>query len=148
MEKITEILCRKQAHFHTVSPASTVEKALGQMCCENVEYLVVIDDDEKYIGLITEHDITSKVLFVHKNTEKTNVSSVMNISLPAASTNDTIENCMQMMRQHNVRYLPVFENFCFRGIVSTDDILEEAVKNRTEIFDAEMRKAGRFGAFI
>jgi CBS domain-containing protein len=148
MEKITEILSRKQAHFHTVSPASSVELALGQMCCENVEYLVVIDEDEKYIGLITEHDITSKVMFLHKKTTSTNVETIMNKNLPAASTTDTVENCMQLMRQHNIRYLPVFENFSFRGIVSTDDILEEAVKNRTEIFDAEMRKAGRFGAFI
>jgi hypothetical protein len=39
----------------------------------------------------------------------------------------------------------VFENYSFRGIVSTEDILEEAVRNRMDIFDTEMRKAGRFG---
>lgn len=145
MEKITSILARKEPHFHTVSPASSVDKALSQMCCENVEYLIVMDDDEKYIGLITEHDITTKVLFVNKNSNATSVGAIMDKRLPAATTEDTVENCMQMMRQHRVRYLPVFENYLFRGIVSSDDILEEAVKNRTEIFDNERRKAGRFG---
>lgn len=148
MEKITAILARKEPHFHTVAPSSSIENALGQMCCENVEYLVVIDEEERYIGIITEHDITSKVLFTHKNTGKTKVSNIMNSRLPTASTDDTVENCMQLMRQHKVRYLPVFENFSFRGIVSSDDILEEAVNNRAEIFDAERRKAGRFGSFI
>ena len=115
------------------------------MCCENVEYLIVMDDDERYIGLITEHDITTKVLFVNKNSNNTSVGTVMNKRLPAATTEDTVENCMQMMRQHRVRYIPVFENYSFKGIVSTDDILEEAVKNRAEIFDTEIRMAGRFG---
>lgn len=115
------------------------------MCCENVEYLIVMDDEEKYIGLITEHDITSKVFFVKKKTNNTTVETIMNKRLPAATTEDTVESCMQMMRQHRVRYLPVFENYSFRGIVSSEDILEEAVKNRAEIFDNEMRRAGRFG---
>jgi signal-transduction protein with cAMP-binding, CBS, and nucleotidyltransferase domain len=145
MEKITSILAKKEPHFHTVSPTSSVDKALSQMCCENVEYLIVMDMNERYIGLITEHDITTKVLFVNKNSNNTTVESVMNRRLPAATTEDTVENCMQMMRQHKVRYLPVFENFSFRGIVSADDILEEAVRNRTEIFDTELKKQGRFG---
>jgi hypothetical protein len=34
------------------------------------------------------------------------------------------------------RYLPVFEIHSFRGIVSSEDILEEAVNNRMEIFDS------------
>ena len=145
MEKITTILSKKEPHFQTVLQGSSVEKALGQMCCENVEYLVVIDDDERYIGLLTEHDIASKVLFGHKNADKTNVEAVMNQRLPTASTDDTVEYCMQTMRQHNIRYLPVFENFNFRGIVSTEDILEEAVRNRTDIFDTELRRSGRYG---
>ena len=145
MEKITSILAKKEPYFHTVSPTSSVDKALNQMCCENVEYLIVMDEDEKYLGLITEHDITSKVLFVKKKTNNTTVETVMNRRLPAATLEDTVENCMQMMRQFKVRYLPVFENYSFRGIVSSEDILEEAVRNRGEIFDTEIRRAGRFG---
>jgi signal-transduction protein with cAMP-binding, CBS, and nucleotidyltransferase domain len=145
MEKITSILAKKEPHFHTVSPTASVDKALSQMCCENVEYLIVMNEDEKYIGLITEHDITSKVLFAKKKTNNTTVETVMNKRLPAATVEDTVEKCMQMMRQFRVRYLPVFENFSFRGIVSSEDILEEAVNNRGEIFDTEILKAGRFG---
>ena len=47
MEKITSILAKKEPYFHTVSPTSSVDRALNQMCCENVEYLIVMDDDEK-----------------------------------------------------------------------------------------------------
>ena len=145
MEKITNILTKKQPHFHTVSPASSANSALSQMCCENVEYLVVIDDDEQYIGLITEHDIASGVIAANKHLMKTKVKDIMNKRLPVATTEDTVEKCMQLMQQHHVRYLPVFENFHFKGIVSSEDILVEAVNNRMEIFDAEMGRTGRFG---
>jgi CBS domain-containing protein len=145
MEKITNILQRKEPHFHTVSPASTAELALSQMCCENVDYLVVVDEEERYIGLITEHDIATKVMYANRPMVKTTVKDIMNGRLPVATTDDTVERCMQLMRQHHIRYLPVFENFLFRGIVSSEDILEEAVNNRMEIFDTERRLTGRFG---
>lgn len=145
MEKITNILSKKQPHFHTVSPQTSLSDALNQMCCENVEYLVVIDDEEKYIGLISEHEIASKVISTNKSLAKTKVKETMNLRLPFASTEDSVEKCMRLLQQHHVRYLPVFEGFQFRGIVSSDDILEEAVNNRMEIFDAEIGKTGRFG---
>ena len=142
MEKITNILARKQPHFHTVSPVSTAGNALNQMCCENVDYLIVVDDHERYMGLITEHDIATKVMYANKPIHKTNVSDVMNQRLPVATTDDTVEKCMQLMRRHHVRYVPVFENFSFKGIVSSEDILEEAVFNRQEIFDTEDEDTG------
>jgi CBS domain containing-hemolysin-like protein len=52
---------------------------------------------------------------------------------------------MQLMRQHHVRYLPVFEIHSFRGIVSSEDIIEEAVNNRMEIFDAVVGRDSKFG---
>lgn len=148
MEKITIILSKKQPHFHTVSPSSSAGNALHQMCCENVDYLVVIDEDERYMGLITEHDITSGVVVTNKQLGKTKVKDIMNKRLPVATTDDTVEKCMQLMQRHHVRYLPVFENFLFKGIVSSDDILEEAVNNRLEIFDSETEKREHFGMSI
>ena len=143
MEKITSILAKKELHFHTVSPASSADTALSRMCHENVEYLIVMEN-ENYVGLISEHDIT-KAVVTNKQLAKTKVSEIMNNRLPAATTDDTVERCMQLMRQHHVRYLPVFEIHSFRGIVSSEDILEEAVNNRMEIFDTVVKRDNRFG---
>ena len=147
MEKITSILAKKELHFHTIPSGSTADTALSRMCYENVDYLIVMEDS-RYVGLITEHDITSKAVIRNKQLSKTKVSEVLNNRLPAASTEDTVERCMQLMRQHNVRYLPVFENYSFRGIVSTEDILEEAVNNRMEIFDTAAERESRIAALI
>ena len=144
MEKITSILAKKETHFQTVSPGSSAHTALSRMCHENLDYLIVMDDGN-YIGLVTEHDITTKAIIANRQLAKTKVSDIMNNRLPAATTDDTVERCMQLMRQHHVRYLPVFEIHSFRGIVSSEDILEEAVNNRMEIFDAVVGRDIRFG---
>ena len=143
MEKITSILAKKEMHFHTVTPGSSVDIALSRMCHENVDYLIVMDG-ENYVGLLTEHDI-SRVVISNKQLTKTKVSDIMNKGLPAAAIDDTVERCMQLMRQHHIRYLPVFEIHSFRGIVSSEDILEEAVNNKMEMFDAVVRRDNRFG---
>jgi CBS domain-containing protein len=137
MERITLILDRKAAHFHTVSPDCNISDALQQMHCENVDHLVVLDDEDKFLGVLSDHEIANKVLLGKKSLHNTTVREVMNNHLPFATTDDTVEKCMRTMRQHNVKYLPVFEEFDFKGVISSDDIIHEVVANRMKIFDAE-----------
>ena len=145
MEKITTILAKKEPHFHTISPLSSVATALNQMCCENVDYLVVIGENESFLGLISEHDIASRFIASNKVLSKTKVGEVMNKRLHVATTGDSVEKCIQLMRQHQIRHLPVFENFLFKGIVSSEDMLDEMLCHRTEVFDDEPGRIGRFG---
>jgi CBS domain-containing protein len=124
-------------HLHIVSPGSLVTDALQQMRSENVDYLIVIDDDGRFLGLLTDHDVATKIIFGRKPLNKTLVREIMNTRLPVVTTDDTVEKCMRTMKQHNVRFLPVFDGFDFKGIVSSDDIIYEVVENRMEIFDPE-----------
>jgi CBS domain-containing protein len=135
MEKVTAILDRKQTHFNKISPECSISEALYRMSNQNMEYLIVVNDDEKFLGLLTEHDITRKTILTRLSGEHTSVLEIMNNRLPFADVEDTVEHCMRLMKQYNTRYLPVFEGFRFRGIISGDDILEEAVYNRAGIFD-------------
>src|SRR6266511_454390 len=105
MERITSILNRKEAHLHTVSPDSLVTNALQQMRSENVDYLIVINDEERFLGILGDHDIATKIIFGRKPLNKTLVREIMNTRLPVATTEDTVEKCMRTMRQHNVRFL-------------------------------------------
>jgi len=135
MEKIANILARKYPHFHTITPQSTVAQAIRQMQCENVDYLIVLDDKENFRGIISDHDIASKAIMKKKNLNKLKVSEVINSQLPMATTNDSVEHCMQLMLQYKTRHIAIFENFSFCGVVTGDDIIEEAVSHRHEIVD-------------
>lgn len=137
MELITSILNRKVPHIHRVAPESTVTNALQQMRSENVDYLVVMNDDDRFLGILTDQDVATKVIFGRKPLHTTPVREIMNTRLPVATVNDTVERCMRTMRQYNVRFVLVFDGFDFRGVVSSDDIISEALENKVEIFDGE-----------
>jgi CBS domain-containing protein len=137
MERVTSILNRKQRHLHTVSPDAYVTNALQQMRSENVDYLVVINEEERFVGLLTDSDVATRVVFGRGPLTNIRVRDVMNTHLPVVTVSDTVEQCMRAMRQYTVRFLPVFDGFDFQGIVSSDDILNEVVENRMLIFDPE-----------
>ena len=137
MEKVTVILERKQSHFKEISPDTLVSDALHKMNCERTDHLIVMDDDENFLGLITEHDIVSKSLSAQFSASKTPVKQIMNTKFPVAFIDDSVQECMQSMQHYHVRLLPVFDGHNFKGIVTIEDILYEAVWNRNEIFDEE-----------
>lgn len=137
------ILSRKQPHFNVISPDSPVSEALYRMCNENVDFLIVLSD-ENYLGVLSTQDITSKIMTVTQPLNSVYVKDLMNTGLPVSNSDDTIEHCMMLMRQFNVRYLPVFEGISFKGVLSSDDIIQEAVLNRFDIFDPEREEPAAY----
>jgi CBS domain-containing protein len=99
-----------------------------------------MDDNNLFLGILTEHDVAAKTIFANQALATTLVNEMMNTRLPVADADDTVDYCMRLMRRYNIRYLPVFSNHKFVGIVSTDDILEEVVSHRSEVFDEEVKK--------
>ena len=101
-------------------------------------------DIDRFMGVISEHDIATKAMSVRISLKKQLVKDVMNHSLPMITTDDSVERCMKLMRQHNIRYIPVFDGFTFAGIVSADDILQEIMFSRADIFDQENEESGSY----
>lgn len=134
MEKVTNILLRKPPPFNTVLPTCSIDDALHQMQCENVDHLIVLDGNA-FLGILSDHDITTKVIFANRPLTLVYVKEIMNTKLPMATTDDSIERCMRLMRQFNVRFMPVFEDRTFKGVISVDDIIQEAIFYREAIFD-------------
>lgn len=137
MEKITTILNQKESYFKYISPYSTVDEALCRMNCEKTDHLVVIDEEDRFLGVITEHDIASKAVLEKMPLTKTLVRKLVNKELPIASTDDTVEQCLRRMQQYHVNLLPVFDGLRFKGVVSADDILKQAASSRNRIFDED-----------
>jgi CBS domain-containing protein len=133
MERIADVLARKYPQFNTVVPDCLVSDALYQMCSENVDYLIVLEDD-KFEGIISDHDIASRILFENRPLNKIAVREFMSRTLPVAPSDTSLEQCMQLMERYNVRHLAIFDHFNFKGVVSTYDLMHEALHNRSAAF--------------
>ena len=56
----------------------------------------------------------------------------MSSGLPTVKPDDTIEHCMQLMSDKNIRYLPVFEKEIIVGIISINDVVKETILSQEE----------------
>lgn len=114
-----------------VTPDTKVIDALRIMDEKNIGSVLVMDGGE-YLGIITERDYSRKVILKGKSSTDTKVIEIMSADLPAVALTDTVDHCMQLMSNKNIRYLPVFENNRLAGIVSMSDVVKETILAQQE----------------
>jgi len=93
---------------------------------------VMVMDGERYLGIMTERDYSRKVILKGKSSTDTKVAEIMSNDLPPVTLNDSIEFCMQLMTDRNIRYLPVFQNDTVCGIISINDLVRETILTQQE----------------
>ena len=131
MNHVSDILSRKGRNAISVLPDTTVLNALKVMAENNIGSVLVMKNDE-YQGLVTERDYSRKVILKGKNSTDTKVSEIMSSDLPHINPNDTIDHCMELMTNSNIRYLPVFKNNHLEGIISITDVVKETISRQQQ----------------
>jgi len=131
MKKVADILQRKGANVISILPETTVIEALGLMAAKNIGSVLVMRGDQ-YFGLLTERDYARKVILKGKHSSDTKVEEIMSKGLPRITPDNSIEVCMHLMSENNIRYLPVFENDSICGIISINDVVKETILSQEE----------------
>ena len=96
-----------------------------------------ITDDEELVGMITDRDITTRVVAEASDLATTSVGDVYSQDLISVEPDKDLEEAVQLMARHQVRRLPVVENGRLVGIVAQADIaLRENEKKTGELVEA------------
>ena len=144
MKKVSDILHRKNRNPLSVTPDTSVLDALRLMADQNIGSVIIMENNQ-YRGIMTERDYSRKVILNGKSSTDTRVSEIMTDDYPRITANDTIEYCMQLMSDKNIRYLPVFHENTLTGIVSINDVVRETILSQQEHNDqAGIFKRSRF----
>jgi CBS domain-containing protein len=88
-----------------------------------------ITDDEKLIGIITDRDITTRVVAEAADPKTTSVGDVSSRDLISVEPDNDLEEALQLMARHQIRRLPVVENGRLVGIVAQADIALTLTEN-------------------
>ena len=134
MRTVVNILQNKTPVFNFIDSNAKVIEALQLMNSVNLSYLVVKHHDE-FHGIFSERDYSRNVILKGLHSDSCTVQEVMSTSLPMVSMQDTAEMCMQMFNTHKTRYLLAFDKNEFKGVITINDILREAIENKEMIFD-------------
>jgi CBS domain-containing protein len=131
MHTVASILHRKKRNPVAVSPDMSVTDALQVMADQQIGSVVVMQGDQ-YMGILTERDYSRKVILKGKHSVSTQVAEIMSTGLPAVVPADTVDHCMQLMTDKNIRYMPVFDGDKLAGIISMSDIVKEIILMQKE----------------
>ncbi|MDA8214824.1 MAG: CBS domain-containing protein [Nitrospiraceae bacterium] len=102
---------------------ATVLDAAKYMTDMNVGSVIVVDDD-KPSGILTDRDIVTKVLVQGKDPKTTKVGEIMTSPAVTISEDKDIIDVTRLMSSHKIRRFPVVDaNGKLIGVITLDDIL-------------------------
>ncbi|WP_254536117.1 CBS domain-containing protein [Halomarina litorea] len=104
----------------TVSPETAVATAARRMHDATVGSLVVVEDDAP-VGIVTEGDIVGLVADGADPTA-TVVRDVMRSPVTTAEADDDLETAATMLREEDIKRLPVLDDGSLVGILTTTDL--------------------------
>ncbi|MFB5628254.1 MAG: potassium transporter TrkG [Nitrosarchaeum sp.] len=111
-KSVTNVLDGKVSRYMS----STVLKLLGTtlmptacaiMQKNDKDEIIVIDDNNTPIGIVTDQDVLKKIGEQYANPNKTRLDDIMTFPLIAIKHNDTLLNALKIMMDNNVRKIVV-----------------------------------------
>jgi len=129
MTSVQTCLAQKPQPFVTISvrPDEHVVVALQLMRDNRVRAILVMDDD-KLVGIVTQGDCAIKVLLPGLDAKQVRVKDVMTVNPITVKLQDPIEACTGLMASRNFRHLPVLEAGRVVGVVSIGDVVKESIR--------------------
>jgi CBS domain-containing protein len=120
----------------SIGASESVVEAARLMRDEHIGSLPVTEGG-RLIGMITDRDLTTRVVAEAAVPETTSVGDVYSRDLISVEPNNDLEEALQLMARHQVRRLPVVENGRLVGMVAQADIaLKENEKRTGELVEA------------
>ena len=115
----------------TVEPSTTVQEAAKVMRDEDVGPVPIVENGS-VTGIVTDRDIVLNVVAEGKDATSTSVSEIASGDLITVDPEQTLEEALRLMAQHQVRRLPVCEDDGrLVGIVAQADIARQSDDART-----------------
>src|SRR5207249_7364728 len=116
------------------TPQNSVEEAAEMMVKDDCGEIPVVEskDNPKPIGVITDRDITCRVVATGKNPKQTRVGEAMSSPPVTVKPETSIEDCCQILEKFQIRRVPVVdESGRCCGMVSQADIAKAAPMKHT-----------------
>ncbi len=117
-----------------MSPDASVYEAMKIMADKGIGALVVLED-EKLVGMVTERDYARKVVLKERTSKETAVGDIMTKDVLYTRPEHTVEECLALMTEKRTRHLPVLDADKIIGIVSIGDLVKSVIDEQQHVIE-------------
>ncbi|MCB2427396.1 CBS domain-containing protein [Methylophaga pinxianii] len=110
-----------------LTPTDSLDKAVQLMMEHRIGSLVVTDNGA-LVGILSERDLLNVLHQKHAMWEPKTAADAMTPNPYTCDPDNTLEEVMNIMVEHNIRHLPVVYKGHLEGMLSITDIVEELLK--------------------
>ena len=142
IRKIVPDVIDKQT-LYRVAPHDKVRTAAKLMRDRKIAAVLVMDG-ERLVGIVTERDMTARVVAAGADPETTAIADIMTANPDTLAPDNTASDAIRMMIARNYRHLPVVDGTRVVGMVSVRDLyavyngeLEQDLKDRDAYIHGE-----------
>jgi CBS domain-containing protein len=127
-QRIREIMTSNPS---TIEPDKPVAEAARIMKQEDAG-VVPVTQNGRLIGMVTDRDITIRIVAEGKDPQSTAVREVASTDLVTVAPRQELDEALRLMAQHKVRRLPVVEeDGRLVGVVAQADVAREGDDTQT-----------------
>jgi len=129
VQTASEILRIKGNEVWSVKPDDTILNAIQLMADHEVGALLVMDQ-EKLVGIVTERDYTRKVALEDRSSKDALVKEIMSERVLCARPEQTVKECMALMSDKRARHLPILDHKKVIGVISIGDLVKSIIREQ------------------
>ncbi len=134
MKTIKQLLDEKGSDIWAIGPQETVFRAIKDMAEKEIGALVVLENG-KLVGIISERDYARKVILKDKASHDTTVAEIMTSPVVCGRLNQTVDECMALITDKRVRHLPIIEQDQVIGVISIGDLVKSIIAEQQFVIE-------------
>ncbi len=121
---IGNILATKGSKVITIHPEQSLKEAIALLTQNKIGALVVVDAQNKPIGILSERDVIHAADRNGDTVFKQTVKDNMTTHVISATPHDDLQAVLKTMTEKRFRHMPVLDEGKLAGIVSIGDVVK------------------------
>ena len=120
---VSDVLAGKDPRIISTKTNILATQAANLMTTERIGIIIVVDDDGKFCGILSERDIVRAFGRFGAKAAQVTVGDIATRKVTACGSETPLAKVQSLMKQGGFRHMPVVEDGRVKGIISIGDIL-------------------------
>ncbi len=130
MTTVRDLIRQKGHAVFSVRPDDSVYTALKLMAEKNIGAVLVMDEEGRLKGVLSERDYARKIVLHGQTSRDTRAAEIMTEKVVCISPDKRVQDAMALMTTSRFRHLPVVEEGRLLGVVSIGDVGRAIIANQ------------------